>query len=51
MVIKYDEEGGFPEPSNISLISLEIKALGQLEFLSYPCSCYSTFEEELKVKR
>lgn len=50
MVIKYDEEGGFPEASNISLISLEIRALGQLEFLSHSSSCYYTFEKELKVK-
>lgn len=34
MVIKYDGEGGFPEAGNISLISLEIRALGQLEFYS-----------------
>lgn len=50
MVIKYDEEGGFPEASSISLISLEIRALGQLEFVSCSSSCYYTFEEELEVK-
>lgn len=50
MVIKYDEEGGFPEASNISLISLEIRALGQLEFVSYSSSCCCIFEGELKVK-
>lgn len=50
MVIKYDEDGGFPEASNISLISLEIRALAQLEFVSYSPSCYYIFEEELKVK-
>lgn len=49
MVIKYDEEGGFPEASNISLISLEIRALGQLEFVSYSSTC-CIFEGELKVK-
>lgn len=49
-VIRYDEEGGFPEASNISGISLEIRALGQLEFVSYSSSCYFIFEEELKVK-
>lgn len=50
MVIKYDGEGGFPEAGNISPISLEIRALGQLKFVSYSSFCY-TFKEELKVKQ
>lgn len=49
MVIKYDEEAGFPEASNISLISFF--SLGpELEFISHSSSCYYIIEGEFKIK-
>lgn len=49
VVIKYDEEAGFPQASNISLISFF--SLGpQLEFISHSSSCYYIIEGELKIK-
>lgn len=49
MAIKYDEEVGFPEVTNIYLTSFF--SLGpELEFVSHSSSCYYIIEGELKIK-
>lgn len=49
MEIKYDEKAGFPEASDISLISFS--SLGpELEFVSHSSSCCYIIEGELKIK-